>query len=160
MSDPRQQLLQRSRELTAELVGDPLIRSARMFYAEVVTRLRARGYPDVRLAHTDLLAYLDREHGTRATDLAERLEVTKQAVGQQVAELERLGWCERVPDPTDGRARLVRITEDGLRVLVEGLEVFAELEADLRARIGDEAFVALRLGTSRALEALEEMTDA
>ncbi|MCP4870348.1 MAG: MarR family transcriptional regulator [Proteobacteria bacterium] len=160
MTDPRQDLLKRSEELTAQLIGDPLIRSSRLFYAEVIRRLHARGRDHVKLSHTNMLAALDREHGTRATDLAEAMEITKQAVGQMVAETEALGWVERVPDPADGRAKIVRLTTAGVAAVVEGLEVFAELEAELKQRIGDEEFAALGRTTRAAIEALEAMSDA
>src|SRR5512139_669525 len=59
-----------------------------------------------------LLPHLSRE-GIRPTDLARRVDVTKQAVGQTLAGLTALRLVEHVPDPTDGRARLVRLTEAG-----------------------------------------------
>ena len=49
--------------------------------------------------------------GSRVTDLAEQAGVTKQTAGFLVDQLERAGYVERDPDPADGRARLVRITE-------------------------------------------------
>lgn len=160
MSDPRDLLWKRSKELTAQLVGDPLVRSSRLFYAETIRRLRARGRTGVKLSHTNLLAALDRETGTRAVDLAEQMEITKQAVGQMVAETEALGWVERVPDPSDGRAKIVRLTAAGFEIVVEGLEVFAELEAELRTRMGAELFGALGDSTRAAVAALEAMSDA
>lgn len=159
MTDPRHLLKQRSEELTAQAVGDPLIRSGRLFYAEAIRRLRARGRTDVKLSHTNMLAALDREHGTRATALAEAMEITKQAVGQMVAETEALGWVERVPDPQDGRAKIVRLTASGFAVVVEGLEVFAELEAELRGHLGTERFHELERSTRAAVRALEAMSN-
>ncbi len=161
MTQTRQELFARSQALTERLVvGDPLVQASRLFYGEVIDRLRARGYPEVRLSHTALLQALDREHGSRATEIAERMEITKQAVGQQIADVEALGWVERVPDPSDGRAKIVRITAAGFAVVVAGLEVFAELEGELRERLGDELFAALGESTRAAQHALEEITDA
>ena len=46
--------------------------------------------------------------GSRLTDLAERARMTKQTVGEVTTDLERLGYVERVPDPRDGRAKIIR----------------------------------------------------
>lgn len=51
--------------------------------------------------------------GTRLTDLAEMAEVTKQTAGFLVDRLADAGYVERVPDPSDARARLVRIADRG-----------------------------------------------
>ena len=51
--------------------------------------------------------------GSRLTDLAEQAQVTKQTASLLVAALEREGLVERVPDPADGRARLIRLTPGG-----------------------------------------------
>ena len=48
--------------------------------------------------------------GSRVGDLAEQARVTKQSAAFLVEQLEAAGYVERVPDPTDGRARLVRLT--------------------------------------------------
>ncbi len=49
-------------------------------------------------------------HGTRLTDLAAQAQVTKQTAAHLVNELQRAGYIERVTDPEDGRARLIRLT--------------------------------------------------
>jgi DNA-binding transcriptional ArsR family regulator len=54
--------------------------------------------------------------GIRATELARRTDVTKQAVSQTLSRLRDLGLVELVPDPTDGRAQLVRMTKAGVEV--------------------------------------------
>ena len=80
-------------------------------------RVRAGGYPDFQASFTPLLAYVDTE-GTRIGHLAERLGVTRQAASQRVREIERLGYLERIADPTDARAVIVRHTPGGRRMLV------------------------------------------
>jgi DNA-binding MarR family transcriptional regulator len=56
-------------------------------------------------------------HGTRVSDLAEQARVTKQSAGFLVEQLETAGYVERVPDPADRRARLVRLTSRADRVV-------------------------------------------
>jgi DNA-binding MarR family transcriptional regulator len=66
----------------------------------------------LRGSHTQVFECLDRE-GTRLTTLAERARMSHQAMGEMVDELTRHGYLERVPDPADGRARLIRPTARG-----------------------------------------------
>jgi DNA-binding MarR family transcriptional regulator len=67
------------------------------------------GFDDVTIAQARVLARVGSK-GTRITDLAEQARVTKQSAASLVEQLEKAGYVERVPDPTDGRARLVRLT--------------------------------------------------
>src|SRR5919199_2989010 len=77
-------------------------------------RLAELGHPHVREGYGCVFGFIDLEHGSRLTELAERSGITKQAVGEAVAELEQLGYVERVPDPSDGRAKIIRLTPRGL----------------------------------------------
>src|SRR5215217_7962191 len=89
-------------------IGRLLLRAQRDFDAQLNARLRERGYPDVRLAHSALFAHIEPE-GTRSSELAEQAGMTKQGMGQLVADLEKKGYVERVEDPVDRRAKLVRL---------------------------------------------------
>jgi DNA-binding MarR family transcriptional regulator len=117
-------------------LGQLLIRCARLLDERAVERVNRRaGRELVRPAHTKLLPHIDFD-GVRLTELARRLGVTKQAVGQMVGDLETLGVVELLPDPSDGRAKLVRYTPAGLEAMRSGLRVLAELEAELTAAVG------------------------
>jgi len=93
--------------------------------------------------------------GSRTTDLAEQAGVTKQTAGFLVEQLERQGYVERVPDPADGRARLVRVAPRGVESVAYSAKVIAEIEAEWRAHLGDERMARLRSD----LAALREITD-
>ena len=69
----------------------------------------AAGITDITLAQARVAARIS-PHGSRVSDLAEQARVTKQSAAFLVEQLETAGYVERVPDPTDGRARLVRLT--------------------------------------------------
>jgi DNA-binding MarR family transcriptional regulator len=100
-----------------------------------------------------LLPHLDLS-GTRITTLAERAGITKQAVGQLVAELEQRGYVERTIDPTDRRAVLVSFTTAGRQFLRDAEAIKHEIEADYTAILG-----AARLDDLRsALVALLDQT--
>lgn len=90
-----------------------------------------------------LLPHLSTD-GIRPTALARRVEVSKQAVGQLLGDLESRGFVEMVPDPDDGRARLVRLTPAGLAAFDHGRGVLAFYEAALAARVGLARIATLR----------------
>jgi DNA-binding MarR family transcriptional regulator len=118
-------------------VGQLLMKCGRLLNERGVASLgEEMGVDTLRAAHTNLFPHIDME-GTRLTDLADRVGISKQAVGQLVDELEELAVLERVPDPWDGRAKLIRFVEEGGEpVLVRGLGVLAELEAQMEAHLG------------------------
>ena len=120
-----------------------LLRAQRDFDAELNARLRERGYPDVRLAHSALFAHIDLE-GTRSSELAERAGMTKQGMGQLVMDLEKKGYVERVEDPEDGRAKLVRLTKKGRRHVREAREIIGEIEEAYARQLGDGRLETLR----------------
>jgi DNA-binding MarR family transcriptional regulator len=76
----------------------------------------AAGISDITLAQARVAARIG-PHGTRVSDLAEQARVTKQSAGFLVEQLEAAGYVERVPDPADRRARLVRLTPRADRVV-------------------------------------------
>ncbi len=79
---------------------------------QVVRAVRAAGY-EVTVAQARLAQRIAPD-GSRLTDLAEQAQVTKQTASLLIAALEREGLVERVPDPADGRARLIRLAPKGL----------------------------------------------
>ncbi len=82
--------------------------------------------------------------GARQTDLARRLGVSRQAINELVRGLERQGLLEIVPDPDSGRSKLVRATKRGRESNRVAVETFAQLETELRSRIGDRLVDQLR----------------
>jgi DNA-binding MarR family transcriptional regulator len=90
----------------------------------------------IRPAHTALFPHLDFD-GVRLTDLATRVGVTKQAVGQLVDDLVGVGMVERVPDPADRRAKRIRFSRFGYAALMHGLGVLRDIEGELRSAVGD-----------------------
>jgi DNA-binding MarR family transcriptional regulator len=106
----------------------------------------------VRPGHGCVFSFLDRDTGSRLTELAEGARMTKQAVGEAVADLERKGYLERVPDPLDGRARIIRLTERGHSGVEAADRHFADIEREWGERFGEERMAALR----EALELIAE----
>ncbi len=111
--------------------------------AALRSRLSARGWPEMTPAQSLVFASIDGE-GTRSSELARRIGVSRQAVHQTVAELVDAGLLELVPDPDDRRAKLVVLTSDGRRNVAAAREAFAGIESEIAARIGSSRYAALR----------------
>lgn len=140
----------KKRASTAQL----LFKCARLLNERAIRTVRERTGRPVRVAHTLLLPHIDFE-GVRSTELARRLGVSKQAVGQLVDELVEMRIVERVADPDDGRAKLVRFSARGRRSILDGLGVLGEIERDMEAALGRSAFAALHAALERLLAELE-----
>ena len=116
-------------------VARSLMLASRAHTAAVTARLALRGYDDFPFASASLLWLMD-EGGTRSTVLAQRAGVTKQAMSQLVRLMERQGYLEQVPDPTDTRAKVVRMTERGEAVKTACVEVRVELNRKVAKALG------------------------
>jgi DNA-binding MarR family transcriptional regulator len=101
------------------------------------------GYGDITRAQGRLLAGID-PGGTRLMVLAQRARIAKQTALTLVNALESAGYVERVPDPTDGRARLVRLTERGRSGLPHATAEETRIEAEWEAQLGPRRMRALR----------------
>ena len=97
----------------------------------------------LRPAHSLLLVLLWGA-GLRASELAQRIGVSRQAVAQVIATLERGGYVERVPDPGDARARLICLTAQGRAALRVMRSSAVALEQDWAARLGEERLAEFR----------------
>jgi DNA-binding MarR family transcriptional regulator len=102
----------------------------------VETGYAAAGFDDLRPAHSSVFRLLSPE-GDRVTELARRAGTTKQAMGYLVEYLIARGYLERLPDPTDGRAQIVRRTARGWAVNRTAREVVATVQAEWTAAIGE-----------------------
>src|SRR4029453_10061120 len=102
-----------ARERPASLLMFIAQRSAE---GRIYEAVRAAGFTDFTVAQGRLAAGIDPQ-GTRLSVLAERAQVAKQTATALVDHLEHSGYVERVPDPADGRARLVRLTRRGMEVI-------------------------------------------
>jgi DNA-binding MarR family transcriptional regulator len=114
-----------------------LVEGSRALEGRLYEGLRAAGYGDVRPAHYAVFRYLE-DDGSRVTELAEVAGMTKQSMGELVAYLEERGYIERHPDPRDGRAKIVVLTEKGQRGIEAAAERIAEIEAELARWMGKE----------------------
>ncbi len=129
-------------------VGPPMIGALmRLPWEAVMHRmlqaLHEHGFDDIDAPHLGVLLWPGPE-GMRPSDLAARLRVTKQALNYLLGELERLGYLERRPDPDDGRARRIAITERGKALIPVIRDAVAEAERAWAAELGEDRFAQLR----------------
>jgi DNA-binding MarR family transcriptional regulator len=111
--------------------------------ARLAVAFAEQGMDGLRPAHALLLVPL-LGGGRHASDLAGRLGVSRQAIAQVVATLERGGYVERITDPGDARAKLICLTARGrgaLRVMRAGAQ---SIERDWEARLGQEKLAEFR----------------
>lgn len=131
-------------------LGRLLLEGHRALASELVALLEERGYPDIRAGHAAVFLHIDRRAGTRLTELARRARMTKQGMMLLVDDLEGHGYVRRVPDPEDGRAKVVKLTAHGRRCAAESRRAAQALETQTRRLLGDRRYDTLR-------EALEEV---
>ena len=120
----------------------------------ILQSVRDAGFNDVTLAQARVFQRIA-PGGNRLTDLAEQAQMTKQSVAGLVDELERMGYVERVPDPDDGRARLIQIDERGRKAGNVAQAAHDQIQAEWREHLGARRFAQLR----KTLEQLREITD-
>ncbi|OZM69979.1 MarR family transcriptional regulator [Amycolatopsis antarctica] len=113
---------------------------------EVHERIAAEGFDGVRPAHGFAFQFLSVRGGAGVVELGEHLGVTKQAAVQLVDELERRGYVERRPHPSDRRARTVVLTERGRHCIDRVVAVSAEIEQRWATLIGPGELDAVRTG--------------
>ena len=119
----------------------------------VFTALQAAGF-GATLAQGRLFARIP-EGGIRLTELAESAQVTKQTAGFLVDQLQAAGYVERGPDPTDARARLVRIAPRGRQAQALARRIEAQITDEWTQHLGCKDMAELR----RIMERLREITD-
>jgi len=109
----------------------------------MLERLHERGFDDLEAAHLNVFQYPGPE-GTRPTELATRLRISKQALNYLLGELERLDYLERRPDPDDLRSKRVALTPRGTSAIGVIRDAVGEVEAAWARQLGPERFAQLR----------------
>jgi DNA-binding MarR family transcriptional regulator len=131
-----------------EPFGPPLIGALLRMPWETVQRhmlerLHEHGFDDLDAAHLNVFQYPGPQ-GTRPSELAARLRISKQALNYLLGQLERLDYLERRPDPDDQRSKRVALTPRGISA-VHGLrDAVAEIESGWAQRLGPQRFAQLQ----------------
>lgn len=122
--------------------------------SRVLQSLAAAGYADITPAQARVFQRIG-AGGSRLTSLAEQARVTKQTAGFLVDQLECAGYVQRVTDPDDGRARLIRVAKRGALAVRVAAAAVADVEAEWTAHLGVRRMAQLR----QSLATLRQITD-
>ncbi|MEV4198558.1 MarR family winged helix-turn-helix transcriptional regulator [Micromonospora globbae] len=118
-----------------------LLAGFRTLIDDLHAELARQGHSDLRPLHGFVLQAVS--NGTTASELGQRLGVSKQAAGKTVDRLVALGYLERADDPADARRKLVRPTDRGLDGLRRSAVVFDQLRDRWAATLGPDRVAAI-----------------
>jgi DNA-binding MarR family transcriptional regulator len=136
-------------------IGQLLVNLGRLFRAELAERgATMEGVAGIRPAHLQVFGTI-KANGTRLTDLAAWSNMSLSSMAELVDDLERLGYLERRPDPDDGRAKLVSLTDIGWQAIRQGRDVIESIEADWGRRLGEQRFESLCQSLQALIDALD-----
>ncbi|WP_144160565.1 MarR family winged helix-turn-helix transcriptional regulator [Paraburkholderia sp. BCC1885] len=133
-----------------------LAAASRALIAAMMAKVASCGFSDMTPAFASLMPLLDAT-GARPTTLAQRAGITKQAISQLVRELEARGYVEQVPDSTDTRAKIVRLTKRGVAIQAACAKVKHELQSMAIAKLGKSRVSRLHRDLVELAAALEDM---
>lgn len=108
-----------------------------------LSNLAARGR--LSASHIHITRHLALE-GSRLTELAQRANMSKQAMGKLVEQCEAWGLVTRLEDARDARARRIVFTPIGLAWLQAFRQAVAQAEEELRAAVGPEVATVIAIG--------------
>jgi DNA-binding MarR family transcriptional regulator len=117
---------------------------------QIVDGVVGAGYPQ-RPAHSAVFAQIKAE-GSRLTELARGANMTPQAMGELVDELEEMGYLVRRPDPTDRRAKLIVLTPKGRDCVAAGITTIEGIEQRISDTLGARGHRQLRSLLHKLLE--------
>lgn len=133
-------------------VGQLLVRLLREFRRELIAPAAAAGFTDIREPHLHVFGSIGSD-GVRLSELASRVQLSLATVSELVSDLERLGYLERRPDPSDGRAKLIFPTPHGRHALDAAGDRVAGIEVHWAELVGTARF-------QSAMGTLQQLLDA
>lgn len=137
-----------------ETLNQRLLKTARVYNEMSIALIRKKyDIPNLRVSHTFLLPHIDFD-GTRQTEIAQRMGISKQAVGQLIDEMVEMGSLKLEPDPKDGRAKLVKFNLEGSLNPAVALEVAAIMEKRVEKKLGKKDLAHFKRLLCKTLEAL------
>ncbi|MDH5730872.1 MAG: MarR family transcriptional regulator [Gammaproteobacteria bacterium] len=120
-----------------------LLDAFRAFENDLAQQLAVQGFDDLTTGNFNLIRHLNPE-GMRLVELARDAQLSKQAIGKMVNELEYKAYVEVVPDATDGRAKFVRFTPRGRKLIEQATLMVADIERHYQSMLGKKDYQKLR----------------
>ena len=112
-----------------------LLEFGKDFERRMLRAIQEKGHADIRPSHSILFSNLGLG-AVRVTELAERAQVTQQAMGKMLKEVERLGYIERAVDQNDKRAKEIRLTKKGVNLVKDSMKSVDEVRQYYADQIG------------------------
>ena len=122
----------------------PLLKAARVFGEKSIEMIRnTHDLPKFRHIHTSIIPHIDLE-GTRQTEIARRMNVSKQAIGPLINEMVGMEVLKQIPDPKDGRAKLISFNQEGPLNMDIALEIAHLMEKKIEKELGSSKVAQLK----------------
>jgi DNA-binding MarR family transcriptional regulator len=128
-----------------------LLEFGKDYERRILAALHVRGHESVRPCHSAVFSNLGLG-AVRVTELAERAQITQQAMGKILKELERLGYVARDIDGNDRRAKKIALTELGLQLVRDSMEVVEEVRGHYASKIGGNDLDSLESQLARCVD--------
>ena len=137
-----------------QAIGQLLARLLREFRVDLATPRAEAGFGDVRDPHLQIFGNV-RMGGVRLTELADRAQLSLAATSELVNDLVKLGYLARRPDPADGRAKLIDLTERGVQLMLAAGYQVADIERRWSKLVGANDFAQMCRTMQRLLDELD-----
>jgi DNA-binding MarR family transcriptional regulator len=146
----------KSRELPSDrqAIGQLLARLLREFRHDLAAPRAEAGFGDLRDPHMQIFGNV-RMGGVRLTELADRAQLSLAATSELVNDLEEMGYLVRRPDPADGRAKLIDLTNRGADAMAAAGHRVADIEQRWSKLVGAKEFGHMCRTMQRLLDELE-----
>ena len=95
---------------------------------------RLRRDHDLALSWFEPMHVIDSTPSCRVIDIAEALSITIGGTSKLIDRIENAGWCERSPNPADGRSSTIQLTRAGQRLLTAAQRTLTD---EIDARLGE-----------------------
>jgi len=118
--------------------------------SRIYAGVQAEGFDDVRPAHVTLFRWPGPD-GRRPSEVAADVQISKQRVNDLLRDLERFGYLALEHDPTDRRARIIRLTPRGRRLHETAVGIHAHIEQEWRQTVGPQQYERLRHTLARLM---------
>jgi DNA-binding MarR family transcriptional regulator len=135
-------------------VGQLLVRLLREFRDDLAEPRAEAGYGDIREPHFQIFGNI-RMGGIRLTELADRAQLSLAATSELVNDLAKMGYLTRRPDPADGRAKLIDLTQRGQDLMAVAGERVVDIESRWSMLVGERNFRQMCRTMQRLLDDLD-----
>jgi DNA-binding MarR family transcriptional regulator len=96
----------------------------------LIEGLAARGFSDLSASHIAFISALDCADNM-ASEIARRLNLSRQAIHKTVRELTALGYVETVENPEKRNSKVIQITAHGEQLIAQARHMFSDLDQRL-----------------------------